>query len=223
MSPNLWEVGLCRRCSMSSAADSPLATRDRCSRGVCLLYGLCAPFYFGEADCCGYTEPTDCKVLPHMVAVGMLVGRIGPPAVLAARPSDMWLLQVCLWVGQAPRANRPWGGLQNGAHQCHCQQGRIRSQKGCHQHLSPQGKSQLPRPSPRGSPSHQMGLIQGHFKLLPLNSIWGSGENLLTSPGGSQQLRYPSCLWSPTWECGSWLDHISILPTHLIVVLSSYL
>ena len=58
-------------------------------RGVCLLYGLCAPFYFDEADCCGYTEPTDCKALPYMVAVGMLVGRIGPPAVLAARPSGM--------------------------------------------------------------------------------------------------------------------------------------
>lgn len=129
MSPDLWKVVLCRRCSMCSAADSPLATRDRCSRGVCLLYGLCAPFYFGEADCCGYTEPTDCKALPYMVAVGMLVGRIGPPAVLAARPSGMWLLQVCLWVGQAPRANTPWEGFQNGAHQCHCQQGRIRSQK----------------------------------------------------------------------------------------------
>lgn len=74
---------------MCSAADSPLATRDRCSGCLSSLAGLCAPFYFGEADCCGYTEPTDCKALPYMVAVGMLVGRIGPPAVLAARPSGM--------------------------------------------------------------------------------------------------------------------------------------
>ena len=114
---------------MNSAADSPLTTRDKSSRGVCLLYGLCAPFCLGEADCCGFTEPTGCKALPSRVAVGMLVGRIGPPAVLAARPNGMWLPQVCLWVGQAPGANWPWERFQDGAHLSHCQQGRMISQK----------------------------------------------------------------------------------------------
>ena len=55
----------------------------------CLLYGLHTPFCFAEADCCGCTELTVCKALPCAVVSGMLVDRIGTPALLAARPSGM--------------------------------------------------------------------------------------------------------------------------------------
>ena len=75
MSPNLWRVVLCRRCSMSSAADSPLATRDRCSGVSVFFMGCVLP-----------------SILMRLTAVGTL-------NQLIARPCPIWLLWACWWAG----------------------------------------------------------------------------------------------------------------------------